>query len=446
MARNSFSGVALLASVSALSCGLLVGSTGCSTSIADDGADREETGSVHDPLLRKTASTSRWSYRGLMPRLSDARMTVSLAGHTVRVSGLLPSGYTGSLPFYAITEPDSSGSGRTQVQVVYPIATVGEGSETLEGLPTRNPEPFTYEVCGGENAHASNEIGSFGGFPFIEYVCSHRDRDGRVRGGIAFHGPITSRDLEGASFWSLLRGPVSHACNRMLGEHVLELAHLIGFDNGNQGTPVKVIAELDTWRGKSVDVDYPASGWTRPAASRSFVFPTWQAVRGLSDGTAKVEFPQWACETSRCASMPANSVDETTGGRERGAVACPAAYHVETVGSRGGLMCISDDNVNAWGPYTAGMVDACVAAGGGSVCRGSDRWAASFAKGLRGTGACPVGARYDSVTGYCAEGENAFGPFPASTVQRCIDAGGGEATCRSARYNRFFLAGLIGKL
>jgi hypothetical protein len=415
---------------------LALAATGCSVA-TDDVAQGE------DPLLRKTASTSSWSYRGPVPTLDAPRLTVSLAGHTVHVAGLLPRGHTAPLPFHAITEPDPAGSGRTMVHLVYPIATVAEGGRTEEGLPTRNPEPNDYVVCGGDNFHASNRIGEFGGFPFIEYVCNHRDADGRVRGGIAFHGPITSRTMEGSSYWYLKRGPVSHACNRMLGEHVLELAHAIGFDRGARRTPVKVIADFDTFRGKKIDVDHPATGWTRPPASESFVFPMWQAVKTRDDGTTALEFPQWACETSRCASMPPNAADPETGGLPRGEIACPADYHPEAVGR--GVMCIGDDGANAWGPYTQAMVAGCRGGGGGRVCD-SDRWAASFAKRLRGDGACPVGARFDAVTGYCAEGESAFGPFPADVVARCVRSGGGETTCRSARWNRFFLARLLGRL
>lgn len=424
-------------SLFALALGAVLLAPGCAVD-SGDGADQTE-----DPLLRKTAETSRWSYRGPMPELESSRLVVSLEGHTVRVSGLLPVGHTAPLPFYAITEPDPERAGRTLVHVAYPIATVDPNGRTEEGLPTRNPEPGDYDMCGGDTFHASNRIGAFGGFPFLQYVCRHRDSDGRVRDGIAFHGPITSKAIEGTPYWYLLRGPVSHACNRMLGEHVLEMAHLIGFDRGVRRTPVKVLAGFDTFRGRRVDVDHPSTRWTRPAASDAFVFPIWQAVQTRADGTTELAFPQWACETSRCAGMPPNAGDPETGGLPRGRVECPTGYHLEAVGR--GSLCVSDDGTNAWGPYTRAMVERCVAAGGGRVCE-TDRWAAGFAKQIRGDGACPLGARFDAVTGYCAEGESAFGPFPSDVIDRCVRAGGGEATCRSSRWNRFFLARLLGRL
>jgi hypothetical protein len=279
---------------------------GCSADETNGGSASTD----EDELLRKTGPTAHWSYQGLLPTLESPKVIVSLKGHTVHVSGRLPQGFADRLPFHARTQEVA---GRTMVHVAYPIATVDPNGRLPDGQRTRNPEPFTYDVCGGDNFHASNGIGAFGGFPFIEYVCNHRDADGRVRSGIAFHGPITSRDVSGTAFWSLTRGPVSHACNRMLGEHVLELAHVIGFDSGRRNTPVQVVADFDTFDGKLLDVDYPARGFTRPNPSQSIVFPIWQAVAQRADGSVSVEFPQWACETSRCPSMPPNSRDSFTG-------------------------------------------------------------------------------------------------------------------------------------
>jgi hypothetical protein len=286
---------------------LTVSSTAC----VEDPDDLDQS-EIENELLKKTSSTSAWSYRGIMPTLESPQLVVSLAGHTVHVSGLLPIGFTGKLPFHAKTETVLGG--RTMVHLAYPIATVSPDGVLPGGLRTRNPEVGTYKICGGDNAHASNNIGSFGGFPFIEYVCDHEDSDGRVRSGIAFHGPITSTTAEATSYWSLLRGPVSHACNRMLGEHLLEMAHAIGFDRNSGITPnVKVIAGFDTLGGKKIDVDYPSTGWTRPPAAESVVFQIWQAVRLRPNGTTELHFPRWACETQRCALMPASKFDPFTG-------------------------------------------------------------------------------------------------------------------------------------
>ena len=295
-------------SLAALLALALVGTAGCAADTSED----EDVETDSDDLLKKTALTSSWSYRGIMPELESPRITVSLKGHTAHVQGFLPRDVSASsLPFHAKTEEDASG--RIIVHAVYPIATVNSHSVTTGGLPARNPEPFDYEMCGGDMHHASNGVGAFGGFPFMEYICRHKDHDGRIRGGIAFHGPITAQDISGANYWYLQRGPVSHACNRMLGEHVLELAHVTGFDRGKRGFKVKVIAGFDTFQGRTLDVDYPATGWTRP--TDAVVFPIWQAVTRRPDGSTQLDMPQWACETSRCPSMPANTRDPHTGAR-----------------------------------------------------------------------------------------------------------------------------------
>lgn len=282
---------------------MVAGAVGCADPLGDAAVEQNE-----DDLLKRTSDTAHWSYRGLMPRLESPSIRVSLSGHTIHVTGKLPDSYTDRLPFYAKFD-EAAADGL--VHLVYPLATANEDLKLEDGSSARNPEPFTYSVCGGDNFHATNDKGDFGGFPFIEYVCGHRDRDGRWRSGIAFHGPISSARADGATYWSLRRGPVSHACNRMLGEHVLELAHVIGFDKGAKKTPVTVIDELDSFDGRALDVDYPATGWTRP--DDAVVFPIWQAVKLRDDGSTALDFPQWACDTARCASMPPNARDPYTG-------------------------------------------------------------------------------------------------------------------------------------
>ena len=112
---------------------LTVSSTACLEE-PDDVSEAE----LENDLLKKTASTSSWSYRGIMPTLESPKLVVSLAGHTVHVLGLLPVSFTGRLPYHAKTEVLLGG--RTMVHVVYPIATVSPTGVTESGLPTRNPE------------------------------------------------------------------------------------------------------------------------------------------------------------------------------------------------------------------------------------------------------------------------------------------------------------------
>jgi len=292
-------------SLIALAAVALASTVGCAGQSPDENTD--DSGA---DLIRKTSSTSSWQYHGIMPELESPQLTVSLKGHTVHLQGLLPRNVAvESLPFHVKTE--AAPGGRTMVHAAYPIATVNTHLTAPSGLPARNPEPFDYSVCAGTMSAASVSEGAYGGFPFIEYICHHRDHDGRVRSGIAFHGPIDDKVENGTDYWFLQRGPVSHACNRMLGEHVLELAHAIGFDHGVRGTPAKVIADFDQFNGKPLDVDYPSTGWTRPAGAE--VFKIWQAVAMGDDGQTHIQMPQWACESSRCANMPANTLNPHTG-------------------------------------------------------------------------------------------------------------------------------------
>lgn len=124
-----------------------------------------------------------------------------------------------------------------------------------------------------------------------------------------------------------------------------------------------------------------------------------------------------------------------------GEIACPDGYELEEIGTEGGKYCTNGADV--WGPFTQAMTDKCLAWGGGDACH-TDRWAKSLAVSARGTGMCPLGAAYDPQTTYCVEGINAFGPFPEPLVEKCIQYGGGETACRSARWNRNFLAALQG--
>jgi|GEM_PF-3823432 len=115
-----------------------------------------------------------------------------------------------------------------------------------------------------------------------------------------------------------------------------------------------------------------------------------------------------------------------------GRIECPVGYSLESVNDAGGQLCT--DGVNALGPFTAAMVERCVAAGGGNACS-TDRWAVDLAFRIFGDGECPMGAERDLATGYCIEGTEAFGPFPSDMVAECIARGGGQLGCTSARWD-----------
>lgn len=258
----------LLASFSVL---LALGIAGCATDTTEDSPSSEDD-------LSAGSNSDKWVYNGPLPHLESPSIVMSRYTHTARISGFLPAGYNvANLPFYAKDQARQVG-GRTKIDVVYPVAT---GSSF--NLPRGN---YTTERVWPRRTDSS---APWGGFPFISYVNPALSSST----GVAFHGPITSSDGE----WELIRGPVSHGCNRMQGEHVVELAHLIGVDmtsriwsgNSNAGNidvPVKVlVGESDTWEGQGVDVAYPARAEVRRPTTNVKMFRTWRSQ----------DFPSWVC-------------------------------------------------------------------------------------------------------------------------------------------------------
>ena len=242
----------------------------------------EESTQGEDALAAK--ADEEWFYSGAMPALEQPKVTVSLKGHTAHLTGLLPQGATlPALPHVKVKLE----SGRTRVDAVYPIATAragktnsSPGTYAIEFVKPYRPDGAAFTPQEGEH------FVPWGGFPFLAY-----------NEGIAFHGPITSTDNASPidlNVWVLKRGPVSGGCNRMLGEHVVELAHAIGINMRKSylpnavvvpraPAPVEVIADYDRYDGKLVDVDYPTdTGVVRPAkvvgAANVAMFGSWVAT------------------------------------------------------------------------------------------------------------------------------------------------------------------------
>jgi hypothetical protein len=237
----------------------------------------EEAATADDAFLKNVEKTGgksqKWIYEGWLPRLDEAAIVVSLKGHTARVTGLLPEGFEGQLPFYARTKAETSG--RTRLTVVYPIAT-GAVDPSTGKAPAG---PGHYKSLFAVPFTPTTDKAAWGGFPFMKYHYSR---------GLAFHGPITStRNADTGDWeWILKRGPVSHGCNRMAGEHVVELAHVLGMDmsephpsgeTAELKVSVDVITEWDTHEGKFVDVAYPAMSAVKLPTTNADVFPTWDS-------------------------------------------------------------------------------------------------------------------------------------------------------------------------
>lgn len=244
---------------------------------------------------KKGGASQKWIYVGMLPKLDSPSMVVSLKANTARVTGLLPKGWSAPLPFYAATsvQPD----GRTRVSVVYPVATgkVDPSTGKAPAGPGKYPRLFAVPYT------PTNAKAAWGGFPFMMYNAGR---------GLAFHGPITSVwDAQlGEYEWRLTRGPVSHGCQRMQGEHVVELATLLGMDmskphgSGETKTlevPVTVSADFDKLDGHYVDVNYPAAkGVARPSGDVT-MFSTWDSV----------DFPRWVCAYDKTRPLDAHHCD-----------------------------------------------------------------------------------------------------------------------------------------
>lgn len=416
-------GVCVLATLVLNACNLLFGKS-------EKAEDKTEV----FQLPYTPGSKPRWVYEGLLPVLDTPRVTISTGGLTARLSGLLPEHYRGQLPFYALTSPGPRG--RVAVDVVYPISV---GNKTLkrdtDGLPVVDAPPGTYTpVWAFPRYDPASSALPYGGFPALLY---------QVDLGLALHGPITRQ----GAFWMLKRGPISHGCNRMEGEHVVEMTHALGLnlkaptrhsDSHRIATTVDVVKDFDIWQGRPVDVAYPKSPGTRATPPNAVVFPTW-------DGR---KLPTFVCSkedsgtlgTQVCPQLPLLT-DPITGGKTPAPRVCPQGWRWESVG-RGGI-CLNVATGEALGPFPAAMQKACQEKGGGQACLKSSKWSSKLAKSLYGPGICPLGSHLDWQTGYCMDGENAYGPFPPSLVQRCVNQGSSLATCQSARWNRKVLVNLI---
>lgn len=229
-------------------------------------ADTTDTTGATDDEIVSSKVDDHWFYSGPIPALESPALTVSLKGHTAHVTGFLPAGT--SLPALPHVKTKLEGT-RTRVDIVYPIATAmpGKTNSRPGTYAFHTAKPYRPNGAAYTQSEGWHDV-PWGGFPFIAYD-----------GGIALHGPITDKDNEAPgdlAVWYLRRGAVSGGCNRMMGEHVVELTHVLGISmrkvyGANQGyrptttAKVNVIADYDKYEGKAIDVDYPTdNGVKRP--------------------------------------------------------------------------------------------------------------------------------------------------------------------------------------
>lgn len=260
---------------------------------ADDDAESSE-----DAIVSRKVD-DHWFYSGPLPTLQSPSVTASLTGHTARVTGYLPAGTR--LPELPHVKTKAE-NGKLRVDVVYPIATAKAGkSNSRPGTYSFHlAKPYRPNGAAFTQSEGWHDV-PWGGFPFIAY-----------NGGIAFHGPITDQDNEAPGdldVWYLRRGQVSAGCNRMMGEHVVEMSHVLGISMRKvyaantaiaptTTAKVKVIADYDTYEGKYIDVDYPTdTGAKRPAsvhgADKVVMFGSWVATE-MPDGKDLPPNMKWA--------------------------------------------------------------------------------------------------------------------------------------------------------
>lgn len=246
---------------------------GCAADPGND-ADGDEASVGEDALTHRAKDA--WFYDGPLPTLEGPQVTISLKGHTARVSGLLPAG--AETPVMPHLKAKAEGA-RTRIDVVYPIATGEKAGYNAEAGTYKFTHARPWRPDGITISSSGRSYVTWGGFPFLAYA-----------GNIALHGPISrGANASGVDVFTLRRGTVSHGCNRMLGEHVTEVAHLVGvnmrtvwtsdkieYGPSKANARVNLVDDYDSYDGKLVDVDYPTDvGASRPPRDQTVMFGSW---------------------------------------------------------------------------------------------------------------------------------------------------------------------------
>lgn len=286
----------------------------CAADRSDEEGQDVENG---DDAILKTSESPPWLYEGPLPALSNPSIVVSLVGHTLRITGTLPVGFDeNALPWYVVPMPRTASDKATRISVVYPAATGKMVDGAWNNVPGHydhlNVRPYR-----PKDADQSDKE-HWGGFPFLNYHDARR---------FAFHGPIdfaTDGDVTGDGQpdddWRLVRGRISKGCQRMQGEHVTELTHMLGFDmryahstkengpdkkNAVEGKYISISLDVladgvyDALPGSEgdvvLDVDFPKHETVDaiPAGKKPFVAKTWDAneMRAWSCGVLPKDNP-----------------------------------------------------------------------------------------------------------------------------------------------------------
>lgn len=130
------------------------------------------------------------------------------AMHTPRPEDISrPSTFRAANPAGEVIKTEVVSLPPSTVMIVYPVSIAKEGYNTAAG---------TWRLHFKSRGVSNTSVGNFGLFPFLRYTNR----------GHAFHGPIEGD--RSTDMWTLSRGKVSSGCQRMDGEHIVELSVLLG--------------------------------------------------------------------------------------------------------------------------------------------------------------------------------------------------------------------------
>ena len=123
---------------------------------------------------------------------------------------------------------------------------------------------------------------------------------------------------------------------------------------------------------------------------------------------------------------------------------CPEGWTLKALPANSSVKYCAQGSV-ALGPVTETMLNECLNSFS-EDCYQANWNEATYLK-FRGSDRCIKGSSFDEQTGYCLEADfsgtkSIFGPFSKELVQRCLNAGGGNA-CKTMRWNKNFALPLL---
>ena len=207
------------------------------------------------------------------PYLTPVRF---VAEHRVRAENLNRSGkWRAANPAGEVEATEVVEWPENTVMILYPVSVAAPGYNTAAG---------NWRIELKSVSRPNDDKGDFGRFPFLKYTWQ----------GHALHGPITGDRQQ--NLWTLRRGRVSHGCNRMEGEHVVELSALLGCPASGIGrctTPNERVTVLEDF-DYLPDPDHPGHQ-TGIIDDYAEIYAHWVApdVAGVPRETASRILPGW---------------------------------------------------------------------------------------------------------------------------------------------------------